>query len=189
MAAAAQPATYFCLGAWTLYNLLKVVSPPTGATTATLFTPPAGAVFVKSLQLGDMVTTQGVAKIFNFGTAIPAGNYTVCYVRGAWCPWSGAYTVGMWDPSPEGTFTPIALKLVYNGGSYYWPFIDCGSATGEGEAGVIPASQADAETNNFGQSFSFYHGGGTIQFVFYFYYQVPPANGSPNPIFFLFRNP
>ena len=28
MAAAAQPATYFCLGAWTLYNLLKVVSPP-----------------------------------------------------------------------------------------------------------------------------------------------------------------
>ena len=172
----------------------------TPLVTTTLFTPPAGAVFVKSLQLGDIVTTDGVAKIFNFGTAIPAGNYTVCYVRGAWFPFGiyvpasggapayGDCSVGAWDPGLGGSSTPTALELVYNGGSYYWPFISSGHSTGE-DTGEYCSTQADAETNNFGQYCSFYHGGGTIQFVFYFYYEGPPLNGSPNPIFFLFKNP
>jgi hypothetical protein len=84
---------------------------------------------------------------------------------------------------------PTALELVYNGGSQYWPFVASGYATGENARSEICSSQADAETNNFGQSLSFYHAGGTIQFVYNFPAQLAPANGSPNPIFFLFKMP
>lgn len=115
---------------------------------------------------------------FNGGSSLPAGDYVIQYLAGAWqitndpanYPYNTYWVIGATRFSYSGT--DIAVYFEHSGGTkVYAP----------GTQDTMFASQAACESANEGSQVSFTHSGGTICVYIQDYYWPDNVAGTPNP--------